>query len=108
MAQPSRSIDHLLAYSMFPVWAGAILMLLIVIALAQVPAAQRVEERRMEAHLQRVIRAVQSDIRAMNAFTRDWGGSGTRATISWLVPIRPTSIPTCWSTPRCGTLNSMC
>jgi hypothetical protein len=41
MAQPSRSIDHLLAYSMFPIWAGAILMLLIVIALAQVPAAQR-------------------------------------------------------------------
>lgn len=51
MAQPSRSIDHLLAYSMFPVWAGAILMLLIVIALAQVPAAQRVEERRMQDHL---------------------------------------------------------
>ncbi|HDX8616376.1 sensor domain-containing diguanylate cyclase [Aeromonas dhakensis] len=73
MAQPSRSIDHLLAYSMFPVWAGAILMLLIVIALAQVPAAQRVEERRMEEHLQRVIRAVQNDIGAMNAFTRDWG-----------------------------------
>ncbi|CAJ1761221.1 hypothetical protein PEKONANI_00030 [Aeromonas jandaei] len=73
MAQQSRSIDHLLAYSMFPIWAGAILMLLIVIALAQVPAAQRVEERRMEDHLQRVIKAVQSDISAMNAFTRDWG-----------------------------------
>ena len=73
MAQPSRSIDHLLAYSMFPVWAGAILMLLIVIALAQVPAAQRVEERRMKEHLQRVIKAVQGDISAINAFTRDWG-----------------------------------
>ncbi|HEH9406522.1 diguanylate cyclase [Aeromonas bestiarum] len=73
MAQPSRSIDHLLAYSMFPVWAGAILMLLIVIALAQVPAAQRVEERRMKDHLQRVIKAVQGDINAINAFTRDWG-----------------------------------
>ncbi|HDU8493222.1 TPA: diguanylate cyclase [Aeromonas hydrophila] len=73
MAQPSRSIDHLLAYSMFPVWAGAILMLLIVIALAQVPAAQRVEERRMQDHLQRVVRAVQGDINAINAFTRDWG-----------------------------------
>ena len=73
MAQSSRSIDHLLAYSMFPVWAGAILMLLIVIALAQVPAAQRVEERRMKEHLQRVIKAVQGDISAINAFTRDWG-----------------------------------
>ena len=107
MAQPSRSIDHLLAYSMFPVWAGAILMLLIVIALAQVPAAQRVEERRMEEHLQRVIRAVQNDIGAMNAFTRDWG-SGIRATIFWPTPTRPTSTPICWSIPRCGTLNSTC
>ncbi|MGN5140311.1 hypothetical protein ACTG15_20900 [Aeromonas sp. 164P] len=62
-----------MAYSMFPVWAGAILMLLIVIALAQVPAAQRVEEQRMKEHLQRVTRAVQGDINAINAFTRDWG-----------------------------------
>lgn len=73
MAHSSRSIGHLLAYSMLPIWAGAVLLLLIVIALVQLPVAERVEEQRMKEHLQRVFRAVQTDVRSINAFTRDWG-----------------------------------
>ncbi|MGH1389055.1 MAG: diguanylate cyclase, partial [Aeromonas jandaei] len=56
MAQASRTIDHQLAYSMFPVWLGAILLLLIVVAWAQVPAANRIEDQRMREHLLRVSR----------------------------------------------------
>lgn len=73
MAHSSRSIGHLLAYSMLPIWAGAVLLLLVVIALVQVPVAERVEEQRMKEHLQRVFRAMQADVRSINAFTRDWG-----------------------------------
>lgn len=73
MTHKPRPIDHLLAYSMLPVWVGAVLMLLIVIALSQIPAVERLEEQRMREHLQRVCRAVQGDIDAINAFTRDWG-----------------------------------
>ena len=40
-AQAPRTIDHQLAYSMFPIWLGAILLLLILLAWAQIPAASR-------------------------------------------------------------------
>ena len=73
MAQSSRTIGQLLAYSMLPIWVVAILMLLIVIALAQVPEAGRIEEQRMKENLQRVFQAVQGDVDAIKAFTHDWG-----------------------------------
>ena len=73
MAQASRTIDHQLAYSMFPVWLGAILLLLIVVAWAQVPAANRIEDQRMREHLLRVSRVVQADLASLNALSRDWG-----------------------------------
>lgn len=58
---------------MIPIWVGAILMLLVLIALTQVPAATRIEEQRVKEHLVRVLKAIQLDIRAVDAFTRDWG-----------------------------------
>ena len=73
MAQAPRTIDHQLAYSMFPIWLGAILLLLFLLALAQIPAASRIEEQRMKDHLLRVSRVVQSDVAALDAFSRDWG-----------------------------------
>ncbi|WP_042012464.1 sensor domain-containing diguanylate cyclase [Aeromonas fluvialis] len=73
MAQAPRTIDHQLAYSMLPIWLGAILLLLILLAWAQIPAATRIEEQRMKDHLLRVSRAVQSDVAALDAFSRDWG-----------------------------------
>ncbi|WP_429020137.1 sensor domain-containing diguanylate cyclase [Aeromonas allosaccharophila] len=73
MAQAPRTIDHQLAYSMFPIWLGAILLLLFLLAWAQIPAATRIEEQRMKDHLLRVSRAVQSDVAALDAFSRDWG-----------------------------------
>jgi len=73
MAQASRTIDHQLAYSMFPIWLGAILFLLIVVAWAQVPAANRIEDQRMREHLLRVSRVVQADLASLNALSRDWG-----------------------------------
>ncbi|MEL3921064.1 diguanylate cyclase [Aeromonas enteropelogenes] len=73
MTRSPRSLDHLLAYSMIPIWVGAILMLLVLIALTQVPAATRIEEQRVKEHLVRVLKAIQLDIRAVDAFTRDWG-----------------------------------
>lgn len=73
MAQAPRTIDHQLAYSMFPIWLGAILLLLFLLAWAQIPAASRIEEQRMKDHLLRVSRVVQSDVAALDAFSRDWG-----------------------------------
>ena len=73
MAQAPRTIDHQLAYSMFPIWLGAILLLLFLLAWAQIPAATRIEEQRMKDHLLRVSRVVQSDVAALDAFSRDWG-----------------------------------
>ncbi|MGL5489016.1 MAG: CHASE4 domain-containing protein [Shewanella sp.] len=73
MAQAQRTIDHQLAYSMFPIWLGAILLLLILLAWAQIPAATRIEEQRIKEHLLRMSSAVQSDVAALDAFTRDWG-----------------------------------
>ncbi|MEH8119727.1 diguanylate cyclase [Aeromonas allosaccharophila] len=73
MAQAPRTIDHQLAYSMFPIWLGAILLLLFLLAWAQIPAATRIEELRMKDHLLRVSRVVQSDVAALDAFSRDWG-----------------------------------
>ncbi|MGL5153959.1 MAG: CHASE4 domain-containing protein, partial [Aeromonas veronii] len=73
MAQAPRTIDHQLAYSMLPIWLGAILLLLILLAWAQIPAATRIEEQRMKEHLLRMSSAVQSDVAALDAFSRDWG-----------------------------------
>ncbi|MFB2865514.1 diguanylate cyclase [Aeromonas sp. MdU4] len=73
MAHSSRTIDHQLAYSIFPIWLGAILLLLILLAWAQVSAATRIEEQRMAEHLLRVSKAVQADVSALDAFSRDWG-----------------------------------
>ena len=73
MAQAPRTIDHQLAYSMFPIWLGAILLLLFLLAWAQIPAASRIEEQRMKEHLLRVTKAVQADVAALDAFSRDWG-----------------------------------
>ncbi|MEV3812997.1 sensor domain-containing diguanylate cyclase [Aeromonas allosaccharophila] len=73
MAQAPRTIDHQLAYSMFPIWLGAILLLLFLLAWAQIPAATRIEEQRMKDHLLRVSKAVQADVAALDAFSRDWG-----------------------------------
>jgi len=73
MAQAPHTIDHQLAYSMFPIWLGAILLLLFLLAWAQIPAATRIEEQRMKDHLLRVSRVVQSDVAALDAFSRDWG-----------------------------------
>ncbi|MGL5483805.1 MAG: CHASE4 domain-containing protein, partial [Aeromonas veronii] len=73
MAQAPRTIDHQLAYSMFPIWLGAILLLLVLLAWAQIPAASRIEEQRMKEHLLRVTKAVQADVAALDAFSRDWG-----------------------------------
>ncbi|MGY3854408.1 diguanylate cyclase [Aeromonas aquatilis] len=73
MAQAPRTIDHQLAYSMLPIWLGAILLLLILLACAQLPAATRIEEQRMKEHLLRVSKAVQTDVAALDAFSRDWG-----------------------------------
>lgn len=73
MAQAPRTIDHQLAYSMFPIWLGAILLLLFLLAWAQIPAASRIEKQRMKDHLLRVSRVVQSDVAALDAFSRDWG-----------------------------------
>ena len=73
MAQAPRTIGHQLAYSMFPIWLGAILLLLILLASAQIPAASRIEDQRMKEHLLRVSKAVQADVAALDAFSRDWG-----------------------------------
>ncbi|MGL4250223.1 MAG: sensor domain-containing diguanylate cyclase [Aeromonas sp.] len=73
MVQAPRTIAHQLAYSMLPIWLGAILLLLILLAWAQLPAASRVEEQRMEDHLLRVSKVVQADVAALAAFSQDWG-----------------------------------
>lgn len=73
MTQAPRTIDHQLAYSMLPIWLGAILLLLVLLAWAQIPAASRIEEQRMKEHLLRVTKAVQADVAALDAFSRDWG-----------------------------------
>ncbi|WP_438405021.1 CHASE4 domain-containing protein, partial [Aeromonas hydrophila] len=54
-------------------WLGAILLLLVLLAWAQIPAASRIEEQRMKEHLLRVTKAVQADVAALDAFSRDWG-----------------------------------
>ncbi|HEH9420034.1 TPA: diguanylate cyclase [Aeromonas sobria] len=73
MAQAPRTIDHQLAYSMVPIWLGAILLLLLLLAWAQIPAASQIEDQRMKDHLLRVSKAVQADVAALDAFSRDWG-----------------------------------
>jgi diguanylate cyclase (GGDEF)-like protein len=73
MAQAPRTIDHQLAYSMMPIWLGAILLLLLLLAWAQIPAASQIEDQRMKDHLLRVSKAVQADVTALDAFSRDWG-----------------------------------
>lgn len=72
MQHPAKTINYQVAFSMGVIWVVAMGLLIAILLSALLPQLHRIEEQQMRQHLVRAISLVQSDLKGMQAFAKDW------------------------------------